>query len=124
MDDTCDSPNQEGCFQRDQGLVCKIDEIKYSLFTPNTWYGDSCASYTINNDELGLFDSKEIAETITGIEGQSVASAKVGKKRMLFLQANEKITDRILGTVTIFPQSYRMAHIHHQCDVKQDQIVI
>ncbi len=83
----------------DQGLVCNIDEIKHPSFTPNTWYGNSCASCTINNDELGLFYYKQNSETITGIAGQSVMATKVGKKRMLFLQANEKITEHILGRV-------------------------
>ncbi len=67
--DICNSPIQEGRSQNNQGLVCKIDEIKHPLFTPNTWYGGSCASYTIDNNELGLFDSKDVNETITGIAG-------------------------------------------------------
>ena len=36
IDDTCDSPNQGGSLQMDKGFVCKIDQITYPSFTPNT----------------------------------------------------------------------------------------
>ena len=102
VDDTCNITKKEGGLHKDQGLVCKNDKIKYPLFTSNTWYSNSCTSCTISNDELGLFDSKKVDETISGIEGQLVTASKVGKKKILFLQSNGKITERILGPVKIF----------------------
>ena len=87
----------------DKGLICTIDQIRYLSFTPNTWYGDSCVSCTIDSNESGLFDSKEISETITGIASQSVTATKVGNKRMLFLHNDVKITERIMRLVKKFP---------------------
>ncbi len=69
INDTCDSPKQEGSSKMDKSLVCKIDQITYPLFTPNNWYGNSCSLCTIDNNKSGLFDSKEIGETFTGIAG-------------------------------------------------------
>ena len=51
IDDTCDSPNQKGSSQMNEGLVCKINQITYLSFTTNTWYGDSCASCIIDSDK-------------------------------------------------------------------------
>ncbi len=80
IDDTCDSPNQEGSSQMDKHSVCKIDQIPYPSFTPNTWQGDNCVSFTIDSDKSGLFDTKEFGETITGIRGQSITANKDKKK--------------------------------------------
>ena len=92
VNETCDSTMQEGSSQKDQGLVCKISEHKYPSFTPTSWYSNSCASCTIDNAESGLFDFKDITETISWTAGQLVMATKVVKKRMLFFQADKKLS--------------------------------
>ena len=50
-----------------------------------------------------MFDFRFINEKITGIGGQSVMATKVGKKKVLFVQGNRKVTERIISPVKYCP---------------------
>ena len=71
----------------------------YLSSTQNSWFGDSSATCIINNDDLGMFDFRFIIEKITGIGGQFEIATKVEMKKVLFVQANGKVTDQISSPV-------------------------
>ncbi len=51
-----------------------------------------------------MFDFRFINEKITGIGGQSLMDKNVGMKKVLFIQANGKVTERIISPVKYCPK--------------------
>ena len=82
IEDTGDSPVHEGTSQMGCGLIFKIGKFINPSYTLNSFYGNSCALCTIDNDKSGLFDFKSVNKMISGIPGQSVTVTKVGIKNM------------------------------------------
>ena len=75
----------------DKAKKCIIAGVEHKTFTPNTWFGDSCASCSIDNDASGMYDIKEICEKIDGIGGQQILATKVSKKRCFSTKLMEKL---------------------------------
>ncbi len=86
-------------------MFCKIDQALYPTTTLNSWYGDSCVTCTINNNDLGVFDFRKVFKKFTGIGGKPVTVWKVGKKKVLFVQANGKVIEYILSSVKHYPNA-------------------
>jgi hypothetical protein len=50
-----------------------------SEFSENIWIGDSGASCHYCNSDKGLFDIKEVSESITVENGKTMEAIKIGK---------------------------------------------
>ena len=51
-------------------MMCTIDDDSCYTFTKNTWIGNTGISYHIINNDTGMFDTKQINESIQGSLGK------------------------------------------------------
>ena len=65
-------------------MMCKINGIEHHLFTPQSWYVDSCVLYTVDNNDTGMCNIKQINKIVGGIGGNKIKATKIGKKKVLF----------------------------------------
>ena len=65
----------------------------------NSWYGDTAASRSIDNDDSGMFDVEVIDETIGLVGGHRIRATKKGKKKVVFRQADGKLVERIIAPI-------------------------
>ena len=75
-----------------------------SEFSENIWIADSGASCHYCNSDKGLFDTKEVSESITVGNGKTMEATKIGSLRCDVEQVNGKTFQVVLQDVKYVPE--------------------
>jgi hypothetical protein len=87
--------------RRDMGAVTVEAESNNSVsdnisMDKYLWHGDSSASCHEANDTAGIFDYSRINSYLKIANGKYLYSSKIGKKKVMIVQANGSTLDLIL----------------------------